>query len=190
MNDTMGNTEKAPLMGLIANYLREETATAIFHNPDKLKHVFASQGEKLIKNYFKGNIRSAGESYDVIADDVTYEVKSTGGFKGDFNKGKKGSSKKNRNIARNAVGNMNSKKGKCDFIAIVDFAAQRVSVIPNKVFFKRGIIRDAHRGTFPWCSDYTPKRKGTIVENNTKLFKDYEIDAKKEFSKLGMGDKL
>tara|TARA_Y100000385_G_scaffold47191_1_gene43808 strand:- start:692 stop:1231 length:540 start_codon:yes stop_codon:yes gene_type:complete len=179
MNDTMGNTEKAPLMGLIANYLREETTTAIYHNPDKLKHVFASQGEKLIRNYFKGNIRSSGESYDVIADDITYEVKSTGGFKASA-----------VSAARNAVGNLNTKKGKCDFIAIVDFAAQRVSVIPNKVFFKRGIIRDAHKGTFPWCSDYTPKRKGTIVENNTKLFKDYEIDAKKEFSKLGMGDKL
>lgn len=179
MNDTMGNTEKAPLMGLIANYLREETTSAIYHNPDKLKHVFASQGEKLIRNYFKGNIRSSGESYDVIADDITYEVKSTGGFKASA-----------VSAARNAVGNLNTKKGKCDFIAIVDFAAQRVSVIPNEVFFKRGKIRDSHKGTFPWCSDYTPKRKGTIVENNTKLFKDYEIDAKKEFSKLGMGDKL
>ncbi len=179
MNDTMGNTEKAPLMGLIANYLREETSSAIYHNPDKLKHVFASQGEKLIRNYFKGNIRSSGESYDVIADDITYEVKSTGGFKASA-----------VSAARNAVGNLNTKKGKCDFIAIVDFAAQRVSVIPNKVFFKRGKIRDSHKGTFPWCSDYTPKRKGTIVENNTNLFKDYEIDAKKEFSKLGMGDKL
>ena len=121
MNDTMGNTEKAPLMGLIANYLREETTTAIYHNPDKLKHVFASQGEKLIRNYFKGNIRSSGESYDVIADDITYEVKSTGGFKASA-----------VSAARNAVGNLNTKKGKCDFIAIVDFAAQRVSVIPNK----------------------------------------------------------
>ena len=179
MNETMGLTAKEPLMGLIANYLRYETSSNIFHNPDKLKHVFASQGEKLIRNYFKGNIRSAGESYDVIADDITYEVKSTGGFKASA-----------VSAARNAVGNMHSKKGKCDFIAIVDFASQRVSVIPNKVFFKRAMLGDAHRGTFPWCSDYTPKRKGTIVENNTKLFKDYEIDANKEFNKLGMGDLL
>ena len=130
---------KEPLLGLIANYLREETSAAnIYHNPDKLKHVYASQGEKLIRNYFKGNIRSAGESYDVIADDITYEVKSTGGFKASA-----------VSAARNAVGNMHSKKGKCDFIAIVDFASQRVSVIPNKVFFKRAMLGEiAHRGTF------------------------------------------
>jgi len=188
MCKTMGNTEEAPLKGLIGNYLREETIINIFNNPDKLRHVFASQGEKLIKNYFKGNIRSAGNSFDVIADNVTYEVKSTGGFKGGYNKGDGRNS--NRNISKNSVGNLFPKEGNSDFIAIVDFAAQRVSVIPNKVFFKRAKLGVAHRGNFPWCSDYTPKRKGTMVESNTKLFKDYEIDANKEFNKLGMGDLL
>ena len=53
MNETMGQVEKKPLLGLIANYLREETSTAIYHNPDKLRHVYASQAEKLIKNCFK-----------------------------------------------------------------------------------------------------------------------------------------
>ena len=186
MCEIMGNTEETPLKGLIGNYLREETVIKILNNPDKLRHVFASQGEKLIRNYFKGNIRSAS-GFDVIADDITYEVKSTGGMKGSFIKGAYDG---NRNISKNSVGNIFSKKDKCDFIAIVDFAAQRVSVIPNKVFFKRAKLGVAHRGHFPWCSDYTPKRKGTMVEANTKLFKDYEIDAKKEFNKLGMGDLL
>ena len=98
MCKTMGNTAEEPLKGLIGNYLREETIINIFNNPDKLRHVFASQGEKLIKNYFKGNIRSAGNSFDVIADDITYEVKSTGGFKGTFIKGAYDG---NRNITKN-----------------------------------------------------------------------------------------
>ena len=178
MNETMGLTAKEPLMGLIANYLRHETSSNIFHNPDKLKHVFASQGEKLIRNYFKGNIRSAGNSYDVDAEIGTIEVKSTGGFKQSGGR-------------YNGVGNLHTKKDKCDWIAIVDFAAQRVSVIPNKVFFKRAMLtKISHKGSFAWSSTYGKHRKGSIIENNTKLFKEYEIDSNKEFNKLGMGDKL
>ena len=160
MNETMGQVEKKPLLGLIANYLREETSTAIYHNPDKLKHVYASQGEKLIRNYFKGNIRSAGNSYDIDAEIGTIEVKSTGGFKQDGGK-------------YNGVGNLHVKKDKCDWIAIVDFAAQRVSVIPNKVFFKRAMLtKISHKGSFAWSASYGKHRKGSIIENNTKLFKE------------------
>jgi hypothetical protein len=181
MNETMGQVEKKPLLGLIANYLREETSTAIYHNPDKLRHVYASQAEKLIRNYFKGNIRSAGNSYDIDSPIGTIEVKATGGFVDNTS---------NRSSYK-AVGNLHSKKNKCDFIAIVDFASQRVSVIPNIVFFKRAkLTKTAHKGSFTWAADYVPKRKGTRVENNTKLFKEYEIDSNKEFNKLGMGDKL
>ena len=181
MNVTMGQVEKKPLLGLIANYLREETSTAIYHNPDKLKHVYASQGEKLIRNYFKGNIRSAGNSYDIDAEIGTIEVKSTGGYR----------TARNGRSMYNGVGNLHTKKDKCDWIAIVDFAAQRVSVIPNKVFFKRAMLtKIAHKGSFAWSATYGKHRKGSIIENNTKLFKDYEIDANKQFNKLGMGDNL
>ena len=180
MNETMGQVEKKPLLGLIANYLREETSSAIYHNPDKLRHVFASQGEKLIRNYFKGNIRSAGNSYDIDAEIGTIEVKSTGGGVVNGIRAK-----------YKAVGNLHTKKDKCDWIAIVDFESQRVSVIPNKVFYKRAKLTEkAHKGSFVWAADYAPKRKGTRVEVNTKLFKEFEIDVNKEFNKLGMGDKL
>ena len=180
MNETMGQVEKKPLLGLIANYLREETSTAIYHNPDKLRHVFASQGEKLIRNYFKGNIRSAGNSYDIDAEIGTIEVKSTGGGVVNGIRAK-----------YKAVGNLHTKKDKCDWIAIVDFESQRVSVIPNKVFYRRAkLTPKSHKGSFTWNADYVPKRKGTNVYKNLKLFKEFEIDANKEFNKLGMGDLL
>ena len=180
MNETMGQVEKAPLLGLIANYLREETSSAIYNNPDKLRHVFASQGEKLIRNYFKGNIRSAGNSYDIDAEIGTIEVKSTGG--GVVN-GKRAKYK--------AVGNLHPKKDKCDWIAIVDFESQRVSVIPNKVFYKRAkLTKKAHKGSFTWAADYGQRLPGTNVHLNTELFNEYEIDANTDFKKLGMGHKL
>ena len=164
----------------MSKYNSKKSELDIYNNPDKLRHVFASQGEKLIRNYFKGNIRSAGNSYDIDAEIGTIEVKSTGG--GVVNQIR---------ASYKAVGNLHSKKDKCDWIAIVDFASQRVSVIPNKVFYKRAKLTEkAHKGSFTWAADYVPKRKGTRVEVNTKLFKDYEIDANKEFNKLGMGDKL
>ena len=168
------------LKGMIANSLRTTTVSEVFKNPDRVRQEFASCGEKLIRNYFKGNIRH-GEGYDVEGGDGrTKEVKSTGGHEG--NKWKPNGSL--------AVGGLYPKQGKCDDICIVDFANERVSVIPNEVFFKQAELGKAHKGSFRWDINYHPKRKGTALDNNTKLFKEYEIDAKKEFIKLGVEDLL
>lgn len=69
------------------------------------------------------------------------------------------------------VGNIESKKNKCDVIQIIDRRSNREFRIPHDVFFKRACLS---RGQFWWSADYI-HWKLTEISHNTTLLLEYEV---------------
>ena len=112
--------------------------------------------EELYAEYVKGKAINA-TGYDAICkENYKHEIKFTDSLL------------KNKTLR---IGNLASKKGKCDFIVIIDGINNLTSIIPTKVFFKRAnILTSGSKGEFFWDSEYSGRQK-----NNTKLFLDYVV---------------
>jgi hypothetical protein len=143
-------------------YILNNDENNMSKNDDIIRHMIAANGERIIRNMTNGSIRH-GPGYDVIgANGETYEVKATASAKtGDF-----------------SVGGLLTKKGKCDYIAIVDMLNGRVSIIPAKIFFKRAKLVNAHGGSFRWKNEYESFNPNTMNGYNAGLFAEYEVKSK------------
>jgi len=143
-------------------YILNNDENNMSKNDDIIRHMIAANGERIIRTMTNGSIRH-GPGYDVIgANGETYEVKATASAKtGDF-----------------SVGGLLTKKGKCDYIAIVDMLNGRVSIIPAKIFFKRAKLVNAHGGSFRWKNEYESFNPNTMNGYNAGLFAEYEVKSK------------
>jgi len=152
-------------------YFTEKLTESVFNNNDDMqRQATAFCGEHLVKRFTNGNIRHIS-GYDVQgANGKTYEVKST-----------------NRPDARSMrIGNLLSKKDKCDFIAIVDFNSKKLSLIPHDVFFDDELVylctTSNKKGRFSWSASYNETDK--LATKNTAIFKQYEVDASDLFKEI------
>jgi len=126
-------------------------------------------GEAFVASLLNGQLEDVFY-YDVVAGDSKYQP-----FKGDKIE-VKSTSRTDNHVNRRTVGSVMSKKGNCDFIALVDLYAEtiRCSIIPEKVFFKHAhIVGVSHGGQFKWSGSYNETDK--VEVENTKLFLKYEV---------------
>jgi|TARA_B100000959_G_scaffold34553_1_gene32825 hypothetical protein len=159
MTSVLTSLTEAQLRDQANYYIANNDEDNMSKNDDIIRHMIAANGERIVRTMTNGSIRH-GPGYDVIGDsNETYEVKSTASAKtGDF-----------------SVGGLLTKKGKCDYIAIVDMLNGRVSIIPAKIFFKRAKLVDVHGGSFRWKNTTGPVNFNTINGYNAALFAEYEI---------------
>ena len=173
MTSVLTSLTEAQLRDQANYYINNNDENNMSKNDDIIRHMIAANGERIIRTMTNGSIRH-GPGYDVIGEGgETYEVKTSGSAKtGDF-----------------SVGGLLVKKGKCDYIAIVDMLNGRVSIIPEKVFFKRAKLDDnAHGGSFRWKNTAGPVNFDTINGYNAGLFAEYEITW--PTNKIGGGNEM
>ena len=172
MSPVLTSLTEAQLRDQANYYIDNNDEDNMSKNDDIIRHMIAANGERIIRTMTNGSIRH-GPGYDVIGEGgETYEVKSTASAKtGDF-----------------SVGGLLTKKGKCDYIAIVDMLNGRVSIIPAKIFFKRAKLINAHGGSFRWKNTTGPVNFDTTNGYNAGLFAEYEITW--PTNKIGGGNEM
>lgn len=150
-------------------YFKNNMTESVFkNNVDMQRQATAFCGEHLVKRFTTGNIRH-NPGYDVLgSDNKKYEVKSTSRV----------------DVKSMRIGNVFTKRDLCDYIAIVDFAHKRLSLIPHDVFFDPTQVKllQSRKGRFSWSATYNETDKISVM--NTTIFKQYEVDASSLFTEI------
>lgn len=150
--------------------MSERTRTGYYDQDRDLNNIlYAKYAEYVIATITNG-LEIPSRGYDVIAgknkytdEDARVEVKSTYMI---------------QRLTCLRIGNIKSKKGKCDYIAIVNMSDDdnhQISIIPADVFFKRA-QRISDGDEFIWSASMNQTDK--IKVNNTDLVREYLIDYK------------
>jgi hypothetical protein len=127
----------------------------------KVNRVRGSIMERILSEYFNSEFTDAHGSDEINQDGKLVETKIT----------------KSINLKKFEIGNIISKRGKCDIIRIVDLINYRIFEIPHDEFFKyakfniRGKTRRSD--SLLWSASYN--KSDRIEIGNTQLLLDNEI---------------